>query len=151
MHRRWAALLLVLCLPMVAGACGGDDPSKEGKSVADPDAAAAPCASTTTVAAGDIPAAVPAGLRPAPGDTVTRAAATGGASEVEVTTTQSVDDVFHRYKAALAGAGFKVDKEDDEGREAELYFSNGSRKGSVLITRTNCPPGATRYKLTVPD
>ncbi len=133
----------------VAATAGCSKNSREGKSVEAPGSTVA-CTPPLSVAADAVPAALAAGLRPAPPDVVTSASSSNGNVVLEASTTASVNRIFERYKAALVAAGFAVNHEDNEGREAELFFSSGGRKGSLLIARRDCPPGSTGYKLTVP-
>ncbi|MBA2608697.1 MAG: hypothetical protein H0U92_07150 [Actinobacteria bacterium] len=133
----------------VAATAGGGKDSTEGKSVEAPGSPVA-CTPPSSVAPDAVPASLAAGLRPAPPDIVTSASSSNGNVVLEASSSASVNEVFERYKSALVAAGFTVDDEDNEGREAELFFSSGGRKGSLLIARRNCPPGSTGYKLTVP-
>jgi hypothetical protein len=142
------AVLALVASVVLVGACGDRrESSEEGKSVADPDASTTVCDPSATAT---VPAELDEALKPPSTDTVRTASTSDGKAVIVVQSPEAVDDVFARYKAALPSAGYAIDDEDDEGREAELYFSKGGRKGSLLIKRSDCPPGSTRYQLTVP-
>ena len=49
-----------------------------------------------------------------------------------------VQDALPLFKDAIAGAGFELVGEDNEGFEAELYLKQGKRLGSIQIRRTVC-------------
>jgi hypothetical protein len=150
-RRRAAPLLaLLVACALATGACGdgdGDKESEEGRSVADADTPTTVCDTSATA---PVPTELAEALRPPSTDTIRTADASGGKDVLVVPSQEKVDDVLQRYKAAVPSQGFAIDSEDDEGREAELYFSKGGRKGSLLIKMSSCPPGSTSYQLTVP-
>jgi hypothetical protein len=145
-----AALVLVATALLAGGACGGDkddERSAAGRSVADADTSTTICDTSATA---PVPSELSEGLRPPSSDAVRTATATADKVVLVVSSPAAVDDVLERYKSAVPAAGFTIDDEDDEGREAELFFSMDGRKGSLLIKRSDCPPGSTSYQLTVP-
>jgi hypothetical protein len=144
---RTSVAALAATVLLTAGCGGGDKESEAGPSVADPDTPTTVCDTSATA---PVPTELSEALRPPSTDTVRTADAGDGKVVLVVSSPTPVDDILKRYKAAVPAQGYKIDSEDDEGREAELFFSKGAQKGSLLIKMSSCPPGSTSYQLTVP-
>lgn len=58
-----------------------------------------------------------------------------------------VSQVVEEFRGLLDDAELAVEREDDEGREAELWFADAERQGQVLIGATRCPEGASGFRV----
>jgi hypothetical protein len=141
-----AALALVVLVPACGEDEGGKDASGQGKSVAGPVKA---CASLPTLPTEQGAALLPKGLS-LPGDVVVLQAETQAVQTiVSGATSTGVSDLRKQYEAQVRAAGYAVTKTDDEGREAEVYFTVDGKAAVVGITRSTCPPAPTRFSVSV--
>lgn len=60
---------------------------------------------------------------------------------------RSVPEVLTEFRTLLDDAGLTIEREDDEGREAEVWFAGDDRQGQVLIGNTRCPEGASGFRV----
>jgi hypothetical protein len=117
-----AALLLVL-----AGCAGG--PAGDA-SAACPAPSAAPPAET---------ALMPAGLSFDKIGTVTHVVSTAGHLTVQAVTAKAIDEVTVLIQDAVTAAGYRPAGMDNEGFEAEVFFTSGSyAAGQALVRRAEC-------------
>jgi hypothetical protein len=66
-----------------------------------------------------------------------------------VQTPSTVSAMQKRYRAELKAAGYTIQKEDDEGHEAELFFMlKDGRKAVVQQVKPKCPTGVVRTIFT---
>lgn len=133
---------------LVAAGCGGaartSAPPPGGRSVA-VDVDTGPC---TPPAAweGALPAGFPDLGLPA-GAVVTTVVEVPAGVVVEGYAPGEVREVLSEFRGLLAAGDFTVQREDDEGREAEVWFTGGDRQGQVLLSGTRCPEDASGFRV----
>lgn len=112
----------------VLAALAGCSAGSEG--AACPSAAPAPPAET---------ALLPAGLSFDRIGTVTRVLTTAGHITVQAVTTKPLDEVTVLIQDAVTAAGYRPAGMDNEGFEAEVFFTSGSYAGGqALVRRSDC-------------
>lgn len=129
----------------VAGACSSERPTsaETGRSIVE---SAAPCPTPSWL--GGLPASFPAQLALPREAQLTSLLERGGYTLATGHAPGSVPAVLAHFREAVAGAGYVVEREEDEGRGAQLAFFGATAEGSVTIARSRCPPGATAFTVT---
>jgi hypothetical protein len=116
---------LVVALSVVLAGCGS---GSEGGACAAPDPA--PAAET---------ALMPAGLSFDEVGTVTHVQSTEGHVTVRAVTTKPLDEVTVLIQDAVTAAGYRPAGMDNEGFEAEVFFTAGSyAAGQALVRQSEC-------------
>lgn len=125
----------MLAIPFVVGACGGDEPRAEP----------APCPRRTAVQApGDIPAVLDQTAR---GDVVD-VGRRRGFSAVTVVTKESVVELYPQLARALVEGGHTILSGDNEGFEAEIFFTlRDGRAGRYSLREGPCRGDVTVHIL----
>ena len=63
---------------------------------------------------------------------------------------EAISTLLDRFREQLVEGGSSIHREDNEGHEAELYFTTPSGLvGSVQQRRVTCPADTTRFSVTV--
>lgn len=71
--------------------------------------------------------------------TVTRVLSTKGHVTVQAVTTKPIDEVTVLIQDAVTAAGYRPAGMDNEGFEAEVFFTSGSyAAGQALVRRADC-------------
>lgn len=97
-----------------------------------------------------VAAKLPAGLRFPPGSRLLEVDVTGGVTTIVGETRIAIGPLQDRFRAELKEAGRDVFAEDNEGREAELFFTiPGGGLGVVRETQARCPVGVTRFSFSL--
>lgn len=82
---------------------------------------------------------MPAGLSFDQIGTVTRVLSTDGHLTVQAVTTKPIDEVTVLIQDAVTAAGYRPAGMDNEGFEAEVYFTRGTyAAGQALVRRADC-------------
>ena len=125
------ALLLAGCAPQPPSAVDGESRVEPGVT----------CAPASPVAA-----ALPSGYPEPP----------AGAELTEVTDGQvsgrvvgEVEQVLEHFRSAVDRAGYVVQREEDEGRSAQLGFFGVAGSGTATLAALTCPSGSTGFTLRV--
>ncbi|MGH2826783.1 MAG: hypothetical protein ACRDKF_07405 [Actinomycetota bacterium] len=79
--------------------------------------------------------------------TVVRAAERHGFVSARAIATDGVEGLYSPMTKLLRRGGYEIVGEDNEGFEAEIYFTRGADTGSILLRQGNCGP-ATNIILT---
>ena len=128
---------LLLVLPLLAAGCGEDRPLVvEGRSIAE---SSAPCVAASPVA-DPLPRDFP---QPPPGAVLTAVAPVQVTGRVDA----EVEQVLAHFQAAVDAAGYIVQREEDEGRSAQLAFFGARNEGSIVIAAVGCPRGSTGFTM----
>jgi hypothetical protein len=90
--------------------------------------------------------ALPEGLELDDLGTVVRAGEAHGFVSARAIAADGVEGLYPPMTKLLRKSGFEIVGEDNEGFEAEIYFTRGIDTGSVLLRQGNC--GATSIILT---
>lgn len=111
---------------------------------------AAPCVPPSPIPVDRLGNRLPAGLALPPGSRLLEVDDTGGVTTVVGETSIGVSPLQNRLRKELTAAGRVIFSEDNEGIEAELFFSvpHGGI-GVVRATRARCPVGMTRLTITL--
>jgi hypothetical protein len=146
-------LLAVVALAGCArGSSTGDDqssaalPPGQGRSIVVGSAAA--CSPPPTIVVEDLAAKLPPGLTMPAGSRLLQVDETNGATTVIGETTTAISPLLALFRRQLLAAGREIFSEDNEGHEAELYFTlPGRGYGVVRETKARCPIGVTRFSI----
>jgi hypothetical protein len=151
-----AALLSAVALVAVA-ACASDGtpranasslPPGEGRSVVV--GTVAPCVPPSAIPFGDVTSKLPPGLRFPPGSRLLEVDVAGGVTTIVGESSAGIGQLHARFRAQLVAAGRDVFAEDNEGIEAELFFTiPGGGLGVVRETKARCPVGVTRFSFSL--
>lgn len=137
----WRAGLAVLLLT----ACGSPDrapappSSVEGTSTVEP---GAPCVAPSPLDAASVP---PPPVPLPPGAVLTDVTQAGPLRLVTGRVEATVDEVLDHFRGA---PGFVVSRDEDEGRSGELQLFGATGDVTVLVARSTCPRGATRFTVS---
>lgn len=94
---------------------------------------------------------MPAGLSFERIGTVTHVLSTAGHITVQAVTTKPIDEVTVLIQDAVTAAGYRPAGMDNEGFEAEVFFTSGSyAAGQALVRRAECE-GQWNIELVVID
>lgn len=129
----------VVLVPLLLVGCAPQPPSAvDGESRAEPGA--------TCVPSSPVAAPLPAGYPELP----------AGAELTEVADEQvsgrvvgEVEQVLEHFRSAVDRAGYVVQREEDEGRSAQLGFFGVGGTGTATIAALTCPSGSTGFTLRV--
>lgn len=95
---------------------------------------------------------LPGGISLPPEAVVLDSKAAGPVRTLIVQAPGTVGDAYLRYKAQLEAAGHHIVKVDDEGHEAELYFTlPGAAFAAIQVVRPRCPDGVVRILFSTSD
>lgn len=146
--RRRAGLAPVLVVLVLDGACASAPPQRTaiGDSVAVGIPAEA-CVPPRTWQGDGLPDRFPERLRLPEAAVVTDVVEVEAGVVLDGYVGRPVPSVLADFRRVLDAAELAVEREDDEGREAELWFTDGQRQGQVLISKTRCPEGATGFRV----
>lgn len=72
--------------------------------------------------------------------TVVKAGEKHGFVSARAVATEGVEKLYPPLTKLLREGGFEIVGEDNEGFEAEIYFTRGEDTGSILLRRGNCGP-----------
>jgi hypothetical protein len=149
---------------LLLGACGdsGDDRAQPTtSSTSDPDADIASGEGQSVAGGTTVPCAPPATIPIAeadghlpPGVTLPDDAGLLEVTENTVTgqTATDVSPLLQRFRSQLEAAGAKIGATDNEGHEAELEFeTKAGVEGELRERRVSCPPGTTRFTISLRD
>jgi hypothetical protein len=126
-RRRAPLVVLAVVSAVVLTACS---PSSGDPAAACPDPTAAPAAQT---------ALLPAGLSFAEVGTVTEVLSADGHLTVRAVTAKDLDEVTVLIQDAVTAAGYRPAGMDNEGFEAEVFFTSGTyAAGQALVRRAEC-------------
>ncbi len=144
MRLRVLPALVVLAL----GACGNAPVQRTatGTSVA-VGVPAEPCVPPRTWQGDGLPARFPERLELPASAVVTDVVEVDAGVVLDGYVDRPVTDVLAEFHVLLDDADLTVEREDDEGREAEVWFSGGDHQGQVLISSTRCPEGASGFRV----
>ncbi|HEU5471350.1 MAG TPA: hypothetical protein VFV67_11905 [Actinophytocola sp.] len=124
-ERVWALLGTAAMSVALAGCSTGPDPS-------------AACAAPSPAPPAET-ALIPAGLSFDRIGTVTHVVATGGNITMQAVSTQPLDELTVLIQDAVTAAGYRPAGMDNEGFEAEVFFTAGSlAAGQALVRRAEC-------------
>jgi hypothetical protein len=127
-HARSAAAAIAAVLSIILAGCAagtGDD-------------AAAACADPSPAPAAET-ALVPAGLSFDGIGTVTHVVSTDGHITLQAVTDKPIDEVTVLIQDAVTAAGYRPAGMDNEGFEAEVFFTAGQyAAGQALVRRSDC-------------
>jgi hypothetical protein len=148
-------LSLGLVLAVLAVGCasssGGDAAvprSGEGRSVVVGSAAA--CTPPSAIALTRASHKLPAGMSFPAGSRLLQVEEEDGVTTVVAESRQTISALQQLFRGQLRAAGREIIAEDNEGREAELYFSvPGGGLGILRQSLARCPVGVTRWSVTV--
>ena len=146
----WLAALLALagCGSGSSSTAASPPPPGEGRSIVV--GSAPPCIPPSSIPLGNVAELLPPGLAMPPGSRLLERDVTGGVTTVVGETRTPIAPLLAHFKARLTAAGRVIFSEDNEGIEAELFFSvPGGRIGVLRETRARCPVGVTRFSVTV--
>lgn len=122
---RVAPALVLLCAGGLVGGCSSDT-------------GGADCPAPTAASAGDLDL-LPDGLSLDGVGTVTRVVSTEGHVNVRAVTSKPIDEVTVAIQDAVTAAGFRPAGMDNEGFEAEVFFTAGSyAAGQALVRAADC-------------
>jgi len=143
-----ARLALALAVLVLGGACASAPPQRtaNGDSVAVGVPVEA-CVPPRTWQGDGLPERFPERLRLPEAAVVTDVVEVQAGVVLDGYVGRPVPSVLDEFRRALDAADLAVEREDDEGREAELWFTDGQRQGQVLISKTRCPEGATGFRV----
>ena len=75
---------------------------------------------------------------------------TGGVTTIVGETRIAIGTLQDRFRRQLVAAGREIFAEDNEGIEAELFFTlPGGGIGVIRETRARCPVGLTRFSISL--
>lgn len=142
--KRSLLLLLVACLVSLAFvACGSDEGGEE-----DEEGTLTEC--TDEAPAESVPEGLPADF-PAPDETVYTGGAEAGPSFVaEAYFEGGLPEAFEAYEQSFEDAGYDITKDEQEERDAEVFFAGNGTTGQVNMF-AECE-GRTKLRITIrPD
>jgi hypothetical protein len=109
---------------------------------------APPCVPPSAIPFGDVAAKLPHGMSMPPGSRLLQVEEKDGTTTVTGETDLGITPLQAVFRRQLLAAGRDIFLEDNEGREAELYFTlPGGSFGVVRETRARCPVGVTRFSV----
>ena len=151
--------LLLAALGLTAAACSSGSrvdasptpsgpPAGEGRSVVV--GTVAPCVPPSPIPFGDVAKQLPPGLAFPPGSRLLEVDVTGGVTTIVGETRTAISPLQAHFRAELVAAGREIFSEDNEGIEAELFFTlPGGGIGVVRETKARCPLGMTRFSFSL--
>ena len=132
-------LALMLVAGLVFAACSSDgDSEEEGEGGALPACGDAPAEATIDIAS-DFP--MPDGV------TYTGGGEAGPSFIAEGYFDGDLPDAFEAYESAFTDAGYDITKDEQEDRDAEVFFENDSSSGQVNMF-AECE-GRTKLRITI--
>jgi hypothetical protein len=156
-HRRLGCAFGVIALALTACASGSDArpsatssplPAGEGRSVVV--GSVAPCVPPSAIPVTQLPATLPAGVALPAGSRLLSVDVTGGVTTIVGETRVAIGPLKEQFRRPLTRAGREIFSEDNEGIEAELFFTlPGGGIGIVRETRARCPVGVTRFSVSL--
>lgn len=96
---------------------------------------------------GTVPQLFPEGLDLPAAATLTDVVELPAGVVVEGYAPGSVGELLEQFRGLLAAGDFRVDRLDDEVREAEVWFTGSDRQGQVVLSATRCPDGASGFRV----
>lgn len=110
---------------------------------------AAPCVPPSAIPLADVAAKLPRGVSMPPGSRLLQVDVVAGMTTVVGESGVGITPLQALFRKQLQAAGREIFSEDNEGREAELYFTTpGGGFGVVRQTRARCPVGVTRFSIS---
>lgn len=146
----WLAVVLTLagCSSSAPSATASAPPRGEGRSVVV--GSVAPCVPPSAIPFGDVAKRLPPGLSFPPGARLLQVDVAGGVTTIVGETRMAIAPLQARFRRELVAAGREVFAEDNEGIEAELFFTiPGGGMGVVRETKARCPVGLTRFSFSL--
>jgi hypothetical protein len=130
-HRRWLSSLAAAVLPIVLVACS-DGGNADGADTAGACVPPNPAPQQET-------ALIPEGLFFENVGTVTDVEKAGGHITMQAVSAIPIDELTVNIQDAVAAAGYRPAGMDNEGFEAEVFFTSGTlAAGQALVRRSDC-------------
>jgi hypothetical protein len=99
---------------------------------------------------GDVATRLPPGVRFPAGARLLEVDVTGGVTTVVGETRLAIGPLQDVFRKQLTAAGREIFAEDNEGIEAELFFTLPQGGiGVIRQTRARCPAGVTRFSISL--
>jgi hypothetical protein len=151
------ARVLLCGLVVLTASCGSsEDADPAPSSSADNEGASKasgtvpPCTPPEVEPLGDVETLLPKGITLPPNAELVSSTTSDARTDVVVQSEATVSDLHARYIAQVKAAGYEIVKLDDEGHEAEVYFTvPGTSRALVQQVRSRCPAGMTRTVFSV--
>lgn len=129
----------LLVLVALLTACGGERPLVvEGESTVE---SGLPCSPASPVGEAS-PESLPS---LPPGSVLTLVGPDTATGRVE----QRIEDVVAHFRTAFDRAGYVVQREEDEGRSAQLAFFGNAGTATLTVAELTCPSGSTGFTVVV--
>ncbi len=150
--RRLVAVLGAVAL-LTTGCGGGNDEGSEPLGVATRVGGGPTGGGTCTTTPTDdpMPSFYPSGLTLPPGAVVTQSAERGPIATITGYVPGPLDAVFAKFRASIERAALPIEREDNEGFEAEYFFGTQTLQGVLRVVEEPCLPGKTVFAMSLHD
>jgi hypothetical protein len=149
--------MLMCGLVVLATSCSSSDdanpavdPAADNEGVSEAAGTTPTCTAPAVQPLGDVASLLPKGIALPPDAELISSTTSNARTDVVVQSKATVGELQSRYTAQVRAAGYEIVKLDDEGHEAEVYFTvPGTSRALVQQVRSRCPAGTTRTVFSI--